>query len=296
MENLVAYLGPTGSFTQQAAGVLCPDSAVLKPLFKPLSYIEDVFQSVEKEKYSAGVVPIENSTEGAVNETLDSLLREENVVITKMLTLPIRHCLMVAEKGIQFTEITKILAHPQALAQCRNYIRRYIPQAQLEACSSNGEAAAQVAGSAINPWASIGSIAAAEEYGLHVYDESIQDQKSNRTAFIKIEKIKENKQKLASQPNLKKGRYTSIVFSTENRAGALCEMLNKFEKINLTKILSRPMKESPGAYVFFVDLESDTESKNGTEDVEKALKQVQETALLYRYLGTYEIVHADERG
>ena len=284
MANLVAYLGPTGSFTQQATEILCPNDAVFQPLAKPFAYIEDVFLAVAKENFFAGVVPIENSTVGAVNETLDSLLREENVVITKMLTLPIHHCLMAKDESV----FAKILAHPQALAQCRGYIRRNFPQAQLEACSSNSAAAAQVAAST-EPWTSIGSVAAAEEYGLRVRDSGIQDHKSNRTTFVRIEKR-------GNETVTNKGRYTSIVFSTENRAGALCEMLNKFEKINLTKILSRPMKDSPGAYVFFVDMESDS-GNAGFESIKTALQQVEESALLYRYLGSYDIVHAEhERG
>jgi len=269
-EKSVGYLGPAGTFTQQAAQNLCGES----PL-RPMTDIGDVFRAVATGECAAGVVPIENSTEGAVNATLDALLREEAVQIATLLMLPIRHALMGRDSG---AGIQKILAHPQALAQCRAYLRRHFPEAEAVPCASNAEGAARVAASD-KPWAAIGPVEAAAEYGLHVWAEGIQDQAVNRTSFVLIRNAAET----APLPHCR----TSLVFSTQNRPGALYQVLGYFQRygINMTKILSRPLPEQPGAYIFFVDIED-----YRPQDAALALERLRSEAMRYRFLGSYPVV------
>lgn len=270
-ENLlrIGYLGPEGTFTQQAAWVLFP-----KEHFVPIGDIHSVFSAVSAGKCDIGIVPLDNTTEGPVNATLDALLEAEDLTITALLVLPINHVLM----GLtNVRNVEKILAHPQALAQCRKYIRHHYPEAELVPCSSNGEAAAKVA-SADKPWASIGPATAEKQYGLNIWAQGIQDNCHNSTGFIQIEKSAG--QSLGPKP----GCRTSIAFSTENRPGALYRMLGIFENnnVNMTKIFSRPMPTQPGQYIFFVDIED-----YHVKDAEKALSQVGDEATIYKFLGSY---------
>ena len=262
----VGYLGPAGTFTQQAAKILFPEGT-----FIPIGDIDSIFECLSKGAYDAGIAPIENSTEGPVNATLDALLREKDLTIATLLVMPVSHILMTREKGVS---IKKILAHPQALAQCRNYIRRHYPQAELVPCASNGEAATKV----IDTSAAIGPAAAAKEYGLYILAEGIQDSTFNSTAFIQIEK--------AAEQVPKDNCRASIAFSTKNQPGALYRMLSILEGygINMTKILSRPLPESPGEYIFFVDIDD-----YSVNDAKAALKQIQNKAAIYKFLGSYPV-------
>ena len=278
-ENLlkIGYLGPKGTFTQQAAWILFP-----KNDFVPIGDIHSVFCAVSTGRCDAGVVPLDNSTEGPVNATLDALLEAEDLTITTLLVLPISHVLMGAANT---RNAEKILAHPQALAQCRKYIRHHYPDAELVPCTSNGEAAVKVA-SADKPWASVGPAAAAKEYGLSIWAEGIQDSCHNKTGFIQIEKS--GGQNLSPKPNCR----TSIAFSTENRPGSLYRILGIFENhnINMTKIFSRPMPTQPGEYIFFVDIED-----YQVKDAENALKQVGNEAAIYRFLGSYPVKRGETK-
>ena len=265
----MAYLGPKGTFTQKAAQTFA--AAHKNPMvLLPLIDIDTIFENVLHGICDIGVIPIENSTEGAVNVTLDALLREEKIVITSLISMPISHVLMGYDTG-------KILAHPQALAQCRQYIRKNYPDAELMPCTSNADAAKRVADKASG--AAIGPLFAADEYRLSTIDTNIQDSKHNCTAFIQIEKATDNYAHIA-----KKGMRTSIIFSTKNEPGALYKMLGILDKnrVNMTKILSRPLAHKPGEYVFFVDIEGYKEA-----DAAKALKEIEQEAVVYRFLGSY---------
>lgn len=267
----IGYLGPVGTFTHQAARIFFPDGELL-----PIKDIDGVFEGIAEGQCCVGVVPIENSTEGPVNATLDSLLRHEGIGITNLLILPIVHAIL-ARDSENSGNFEKILAHPQALAQCRGYTRQRYPDAELVECASNGLAASAVSQSDEN-WAAIGPVAAAREYGLAVLEEGVQDSSLNSTAFIQIEKTE------FRQP--RQGLRTSIAFSTENKPGTLFRMLGILENygINMTKILSRPMPGRPGEYIFFVDIEGYRE-----DEAENALTQMQEKATLYKCLGSYPV-------
>ena len=272
----IGYLGPSGTFTQQAARILFPKDALI-----PLTDIDNIFCSLSSMACAFGVAPLENSTEGPVNSTLDALLKADDLTITSLLILPISHALM----GDAYShDISKILAHPQALAQCRKYIRLHYPRAELVPCASNGEAAAKAATD--KTWAAIGPVAAAKEYGLRIWAEEIQDSFLNSTSFIQIERID------GTPPSPKPDCRASIAFSTENRPGALYRMLGILEGfgVNMTKILSRPMPDRPGEYIFFVDIEDYEVDK-----ANQALKQIEDHAVIYRFLGSYPVIRKDVR-
>ena len=259
------YLGPAGTFTQQAAEILLPDKEL-----KPLSDIESVFENC-----GIGVVPLENSTEGPVNLSLDALLRWEDIQITALLSLPIRHALMSKSAN---SPITKILAHPQAHAQCRKYLLKHHPQAERVPCASNGEAA--LLASQEKGWAAIGSESAAKQYHLQIQAQGIQDNQNNSTSFIQIER------NTTTQDIPKPNCRTSIAFATENKPGALHHILGIFKTngINMNKILSRPIPTSPGEYIFFTDIED-----YQANAAKAALTQVKNNASFYRFLGSYQV-------
>lgn len=264
-----AYLGPEGTFSQQAARQFCPGGDL-----RPYPVIEDIFGAVSNGDCQCGVVPFENTTEGAVNETLDTLLFGcPTLSINALLPLPIRHCIMA--RAAEPRTLTKIFSHPQSLAQCRQYIRQHFGGAETVTAASNGEAARIVSESA-EPWAAIGPTGAAARYGLHIHAENIQDQANNITTFLQITKD------LPARP--RRGYRTSLAFSTYNKPGELYRVLGIFDvyRVNMTKILSRPMKDKPGEYVFYVDIEDYI-----PRDATRTLTLIKERTPFYRLLGTY---------
>jgi len=263
----VGYLGPSGTFTRQAAGILVSEGE-----FVPMYDINEIFELVDNGICEVGIAPIENSTEGSVNATLDALLAT-NVVITELLVMPIKHAIISHSKAPQ-----KILAHPQALAQCRNYLRKNFANISQIACSSNGEAAAIA--SEDSTAAAIAPEYAATTYNLTILDSNIQDSAVNSTSFVKI--VKNNGSTTAPQANCR----TAIAFSTENCSGALCKILGTFEtyNINMTKILSRPMPQHLGEYIFFVDIED-----YNANDAKNALDKIKNNTTMYKFLGSYVV-------
>lgn len=266
----IAYFGPEGTFTQQAACHLAPDAALL-----PFTSIEDIFGAVADGRCDGGVVPFENTTEGAVNETLDALLFGPPLFIAEQVRLPIRHCLMThaAYDG----PITKILSHPQSLAQCRHYLREHFEGVETLPAATNGDAARRVSESG-EPWAAIGPAFAAARYGLQLRVQNIQDQPHNFTSFIRITR--------ETQAKPLRSRRTSVAFSTYNKPGELYRMLSVFDvyRVNMTKILSRPMKNAPGEYVFLIDIEDYV-----PRDAARGLTLIRERTPFYRFLGSYPV-------
>ena len=260
---LAAYLGPKGTFTHQAAAYFFPGADL-----KPKTHIEDVFLSVASAECAAGAAPLENSTEGAVNATLDALI-EYNVKITGLVNMPVNHVLMGSANP------DKILGHPQALAQCRMFIKNNFPLAQLVPCASNAEAARFVSESS-ESMAAIGPSSAAAEYGLTILQSGIQDVPSNSTAFIRIGPAGDEE----ILPNCR----TSIVFSTKNKPGALYRMLSVLDShnVNMTKILSRPIPENHGEYMFFIDIEG-----YNVKEADEAIKKIKNASVKYKFLGSY---------
>lgn len=192
-----------------------------------------------------GVAAIENSLEGSVPETLDALIRERDVAIRGELAITVRHCLLAPE-GPAPPAVEVIYSHPQAFGQCRRYIEQHYPKAQVEAALSTA-AAVQEMLRRPNA-AAIGTERAARLYGARVLARDIQDDASNATRFVLLAR---------TDAERSGDDKTSLVFSTQDRPGALVGALQEFagRSINLTKIESRPAKERLGVYVFLVDLE-----------------------------------------
>jgi chorismate mutase/prephenate dehydratase len=262
----IAYLGPEHTYSHEAARSRFGGSAA----FAPQTSIAAVFQALENDRADYGVVPVENSTEGSVSLTLD-LLIDTPLQILGEIMMPIRHALMArADAGAFGT----IVSHQQSLGQCRNYLAANYPDCELQAATSNSLAAQMAAG---DPrYGAIASVAAARANGLEVIAENIQDVAQNTTRFLAL-----GREAIGRSGNDK----TSLVFALPERAGALHGALTLFarNRINLTMIQSRPQRERPWAYVFFVDLQGHREDPQ----VRKALAALERQALFLKVLGSY---------
>jgi len=263
----IAYFGPSGTFTHQAALKRFGEKSV----YVPCRTIENVFKEVEKERVDYGVVPIENSSEGVVTHTLDMFL-ESDVEITSEILLKIHHYLLSKEKSIQ--KIKKIYSHSQAFAQCQKWIEEHLKNAILIETESTSTAAERVKKERNS--ASIGSEIGAKIYNLNILAEKIEDFKENITRFLVIGR---------SSPEESGNDKTSILFSIKDRVGALHDMLVPFKEynINLTRIESRPSKKKAWEYVFFVDFIG---HKNN-EKVKKALAKLKKNCIFLKILGSY---------
>ncbi|MEW6375575.1 MAG: prephenate dehydratase, partial [Thermodesulfobacteriota bacterium] len=235
----VAYLGPPATHTHSA----CIERFGSTILARPRESIQEVFEEVEKGEVDYGVVPIENSIEGSVNRTLDMLIESE-VKICGEIMIRVSHDLLSKSGNPQ--EIEKIYSHPQALDQCRRWLRKDFPNISLSETISTAKAA-QMA-SEDPKAAAIASSFAARLYGLKIIESQIEDYLNNYTRFFV----------LGRQFMEKTGRdKTSILFSIPHAPGSLHRILKPFSEkgINLTKIESRPVKDKPWEYIFFLDFE-----------------------------------------
>ncbi|MDY6918345.1 MAG: prephenate dehydratase [Chloroflexota bacterium] len=266
----VAYLGPPGTFAEEAA-LLYDKTAQLTP-FPSIAAVDTAVASGMADE---GVVPIENSLEGSVNDTLDLLIHESKVLIRKELVLPIVHHLM-AKPGTEVSTIRVVYSHPQALGQCRHFIERCFPKAQVVAALSTAAAVEDMMASG-HPAAAIGTARAAELYGAEIMAREIQDEASNVTRFVVLA--------LTDHPPTGCDK-TSISFSfATDRPGALSEVLQEFtaRNINLAKLESRPSKESLGRYFFLLDLEGHREDPV----ISEVLARIKEKTVLLKIFGSY---------
>ncbi|HLW71981.1 MAG TPA: prephenate dehydratase [Candidatus Binataceae bacterium] len=263
----IAFLGPEHTYSHEAARGRFGGSGE----FLPEPSISAVFQALDAERADYGVVPVENSTEGSVGLTLDLLIDTPATIVGEIL-LPIRHALM--SRDGYAAKIRRILSHQQSLGQCRNFLAVNYPRCELEAVASNALAAQHAAED--ETAAAICSAAAAEAYGLRIIAENVQDLAHNVTRFLV----------LGRHPTAHSGKdKTSLLFALPERAGVLHRALSLFarDKINLTMIQSRPQRERPWAYLFFVDLEGHREDPR----VKRALATLQRQALFLKVLGSY---------
>jgi chorismate mutase/prephenate dehydratase len=264
----VAFLGPEGTFTQEAALKHFGHSAVTVPM----SAIDEVFREVAAGSVAYGVVPVENSTEGVVNHTLDNFM-DSNLQICGEVVLRIHHHLLMGDVTRK-DKISRVYSHAQSLAQCRKWLDAHYPMAERVAVSSNAEAAKHVQGE----WnaAAIAGETAAELYNLTKLSEKIEDQPDNSTRFLII----------GSHPVPASGQdKTSILVSMRNQPGALHDLLAPFHElgIDLTRVETRPSKSGAWNYVFFIDFNGHIDS----EIVQKALTIIGETATDLKVLGSY---------
>jgi len=266
-EIVVAYLGPEGTFTHQAALIKFGEKA----RYVPAKTIDEVFKEVEKKRADYGVVPIENSIEGVVTHTLDVFI-ESDLKITSEIILEIHHFLLSREKTIR--DIKKLYSHPQAIAQCRNWISQNLPDVEIYETESTTSAVKKILNEKKS--AAIASEVAASMYNLNIIAERIEDFRENITRFLVI----------GNNFSEKTGNdKTSILFSIKDKVGALHDILVPFkkEKINLTRIESRPSKKKAWEYVFFVDFTGHKDEPN----VKKALDKIKNSTIFLKILGSY---------
>ncbi len=263
----VAYFGPEGTFTEAAAIKQFGHFVTTRPL----ASIDEVFREVESQAVHYGVVPVENSTEGMVNHTLDCFLTSK-VKICAEVEMPIHHALMRHERASG--EIKEICSHAQSLAQCRGWLDRHYPGVPRIAVASNAEAA-KVAAERPEIAAIAGEIAA-EQYGLRILSARIEDQGDNKTRFLV----------LGNQTVGPSGAdKTSILVSVRNEPGALLRVLQPFETygISLTRIETRPARSGDWSYVFFIDFDGHASDANA----KRVIDAIKEVAFEVRSLGSY---------
>jgi len=267
----VSFLGPEGTFTQMAAQKFFPKAGTQ---FIPAANKTDVFNRVEGDYADFGIVPIENSLEGSVVETLD-LLIERNLKVFGEIELRIVHNL-IGNKGVKFNEIKTVYSHPQALAQCNAWLIKNLPNIDLVETTSTAKAIEKVAKMDTNTAVAIGTSSAADIYGLSCIVEGIEDNTQNYTRFLIISK---------NENSPSKHDKTSMVFVTQHVPGALYQVLKIFAeaKINLMKIESRPNKKNPWEYVFILDFEGHQ------NDVQKVLEMAKGFTVWMKILGSYPI-------
>ena len=263
----VAYLGPKATFTHQA----CIQKFGLSATYIPATSIREVFNEVDRGRAEFGVVPIENSTEGVVNHTLDMFVDSDLLISAEILQEVSHHLL---SKGGKLSDVKRIYSHPHAIAQCSGWLEANLPHVPTTEVYSTAKAAEWCVE---DPTAgAIASELAGRLYGLQILKKKIEDNPNNMTRFLVISK----------RPAVRTGRdKTSVVFSIKDRVGALYDMLKPFSAntINLTKIESRPSKKKAWEYLFYVDLAGHLDDEN----VKTALKELKGQCLFLKILGSY---------
>lgn len=272
----IAYLGPAGTFTEDALSEALPEGG-----YEPLrtAGIHEAILAVQRGEADRALVPFENSIEGSVRATLDTLAFEaEGVTIVGEHDYTVRAHLL-AREPLELERIEAVLSHQQPLAQCARFLREHLAGVELRSVSSTAAAVRMVAES-VRPWAAIGSRAAARLYGCAIVREGIQDEENNVTRFVWIAP--------AGTPPQGEGPWkTSLVFSElgVDHPGALVDALGEFSsrRINLTRIESRPLRIGLGLYMFFCDLEG----AESDPTVAEAIAALRTKAGSVRILGSY---------
>lgn len=274
----IAYLGPAGTFTEDALGEAIPAGG-FEPLRMPT--IHDAILAVERGEADRALVPIENSFEGSVGPTLDTLAFETDAV-----TMVGKHDYrvrvhLIARPGTSLEDVEAVLSHPQPLAQCAQFLRERLAGIELRSVSSTAAAVRMVSESS-RPWAALGARAAAELYGCELLLEGVEDSHDNVTRFVWI----------APKGIEVEGAgpwKTSLVFSEvgADHPGALVDCLTEFSErgINLTRIESRPLRQGLGRYMFFCDLEG----RETDPTVAEAIGALRTKAASVRILGSYPL-------
>jgi chorismate mutase/prephenate dehydratase len=265
----VASLGPKGTFSEEA---VVKHFGSQSPIVLCAS-IDEVFRSVESRSVGYGIVPIENSTEGAIGRTLDLLLSTQLHLCGEVL-LPVHQNLL--SKGTDIAAVTRIFSHAQSLAQCNRWLSQHCPRAERVPVTSNAEAAkmAQDADS----FAAVASKSAAAHYGLGVLAENIEDEPNNTTRFVVL-----STQDAAPSGNDK----TSLVMSTRNMPGAIHGLLTPLatNRVSMTRLESRPSRTGLWEYVFFLDMEG----HQNDDRVARALQEMKQLAAFLKVLGSYPV-------
>ena len=281
----VAFLGPEGTFAEEALRMSAPAGEAVEEVPYPTVY--ETVMAVQTGAVDRAVVPIENSLEGSVSATLDALAGEaDRVRIAAEVVRPIAHCL-AARPGLGLDDVRRVISHPQAIAQCAGFLREQLPDAETGTAPSTADAV-RTAASASEPLAALGPRLAAELYGCEVLAENVEDRPDNSTRFVWLAPEGAG----ADAPPTK----TSVVFwgFNDESPGALVGVLGEFadREINLTKIESRPRRVRLGHYMFFADLDGAT----GEQGVDDALAALAKRVQTLKVLGSYPVLGADPAG
>jgi chorismate mutase/prephenate dehydratase len=269
----VAYLGPAGTFSEEAAVRFFGSSIE----HVPCASFDEVFRAATAGTADFGVVPVENNTEGVVTRSLDLFLNSPLHIIGET-SLLVRHNLLRLSNTLE--GITAVYAHPQALAQCQNWLNTHLPHAERHAASSNAEGARLAS---TNPaWAGIASERAGAEFGLHVAAHAIQDDAFNRTRFVVV-----CLPQTLQAPQASGKDCISLIVSVPNRPGAVHDLLVplKTHGVSMTRFESRPARSGQWEYYFYIDLQGHPSQ----EHVKAALADLQQLCAFYKVLGTYPV-------
>lgn len=275
----IAFLGPAGTYGEQAAIRLAALDGVATPDLRPQVGIRAVVKALAEGDCEAAVVPVENSVEGGVTACLDALWEHPELTVARALVLPIRHALLGSGP---MAGVSEVLSHPQALAQCSGWLGEHLPSALQLPTSSTAEAARMVAGSRFR--AAIASLQAAREHGLEVLAYPINDVAGNCTRFLLLRRGVRSLE----------GPLASLAFSLQaNRPGALLQALACFahRDLNMSRIESRPSKREMGEYIFFVDLDLPA----GPEPLQQALTELRPLCEHLAVFGAYPLMQLDDR-
>ncbi|MFZ3106643.1 MAG: prephenate dehydratase [Candidatus Hydromicrobium sp.] len=273
IKKKIAYLGPPGTFTEEALDKFIKDLSQVKKISFPT--VADVIRSVDRGEADEGLVPMENSIEGSVNITQDILTFESEAKIIGEVTIPVKHSL-IGKKNIKLDNIKKVISHPHATAQCRKFLSTNLKGAEIIAANSTAEAV-KILKEENDDIAAIGTKTAAKIYDLEIIENDIEDNKDNKTRFVFIGN--------SIQPKTGNDKTSIVCFLKEDRPGSLYNILKEFacRNINLARLESRPAKKDLGDYVFMIDLDGHLHDENIFEAIEVLRKGV----YLVKILGSY---------
>lgn len=272
----IAYLGPEASFSEMARDAFCQKYNI-NTFSTPLKTITDVVEFVDKNPFTLGVVPVENSIDGTLRASLDSLMSTQNpnIRILSEVFLPIEYCLL--SKTTEFYSITGVIGTPYLLGKCQEFIKKELPlHLNIIENTTMSECAKNLSNYNLT-YGSIGNRKTAETYRLNILKENINDDKTNQTRYILLGNY---------DTPVTGNDKTTVAFATNNTPGALLEVLKIFleNEINLTYIASQPSKDDMEEYIFIVNFNGHIKDKN----ISAVLNKVKSKTIFYRFLGSYE--------
>ncbi len=272
--KMVGYLGPEGSYSEMAAEFLMSYEKLV-----PTETIADIISKVNNGELDFGVLPIENSIQGSIIETVDGLYKNK-LFIQQELVVPIKHCVASLVSKIVPEKIEIVMSHPQALGQCSEYINKHFPNAKRMIINSTAQAFKKIIDESLSNAVAIGNKTAALKYNLKIFDEDIQDVENNETKFVLVKKTFNINSK---------GQVSSfVIVPKKDRSGLPFDILGYFKEnnINLNKIESRPLKSGLGKYIFHIDIQGNFKDKN----VERAISGIKKESEVI-FLGSYDKIN-----
>ena len=285
----MGVLGPQGTHSEAAGFYLSGRMEGVKLVMEPDIY--ECLQAVEENKVDMALVPVENSLEGVVSITLDTLAGSSSLTVVQELIWPVHNQLMAKCKP---EEVSRIYSHPQPISQCRNFLRQHYPQAEIIKTASTARAAELVAEEpAFLGWAAICPVRAGELYGLAPLAREIQDNMANCTRFFLVERQEKSRSELPLAGNA--GQKLLVICQIDgSKSGALYEVLGEFARrgVNMTRIESRPARTVLGAYIFFFDLEV---GPCAAEALHEAVREVEKKSIWLKKLGPFPVLSAEDK-